>query len=194
MTGTIPPNDRSGADETGTSIQVYARLTGVLLLLSLIFGYFGEAYVPSKMIARGDPTATAANIMASPFLFRLGFASYLVEALCDVSLALLFYVLLKPVRKNLALLTAFYGVPSVLRGYLIFKSGYLPKFLGVLLVIGGIGFIARNLASVLAPPYAWSFLLLPMAAAGIALTAWLLVRGVDVERWQERSATAQLQT
>src|SRR3954470_22292347 len=94
------------------SIQTYARVAGVLLLLTIVAGFFGEVYVPSRIVVSGNATATANNITASNFLFRLGFASYLVEAACDVTLALIFYVLLRPVQKNLALLAAFFGLIS----------------------------------------------------------------------------------
>ena len=50
------------------------------------------------------------NQASSISLFRLGFASYLVEAVCDVTLALIFYVLLKPVHKNISLLAAFFAL------------------------------------------------------------------------------------
>jgi hypothetical protein len=255
----IEPNDNLNSNVSRTqhtaaaagprdSIRVYARFTGLLMLVTLIFGYFGEAYVPSKMIAARDAAATATNIMSSPFLFRLGFASYLIEAVCDITLALLFYVLLRPVNKNLALLAAFfglvstavyaiaelfyfsaliilrsadalkafspdqlnalallslklfgncgwiflafYGIASLLRGYLIFRSGYLPKFLGVLLMIGGVAFIAKNFTAVLAPAYSSNAVLLVMAPAGLALTAWLLTKGVDIAKWRERAAGA----
>jgi hypothetical protein len=231
-------------DTRRVSIQIYARTAGVLLLLTIVAGFFGEAYVPSRIIVSGNATATAHNIMASNFMFRLGFASYLVEALCDVTLALIFYVLLKPVQKNLALLSAFfglistalyavaelfylapsiilggsnalktfspdqlntlallslrvfgygagifmafYGVACLLRGYLIFRSGYLPKFLGVLLVLAGLGFITKNFALLLAPAYASDALLLPMFLAAVSLTVWLLAKGVDLSKWRAR--------
>lgn len=88
------------------SITWYARITGVLLLLSLVAGGFGEFYVPSVMVATGDPAATAHNVTAHASLFRWGFAGYLTEAVCDVTLTFLFYVLLRPVDRNLA----FYAV------------------------------------------------------------------------------------
>src|SRR5438445_856745 len=224
------------------SVQAYARVAGVLCLISIVAGGFGEAYVPSKLIVSADATATAKNIHAFDSLFRMGFAIYLVEAVCDIALSLLFYVLLKPVRKDLALLAAFfglvstalfavaelfyyaaslvlggsaylktfspdqlntlallslklygrgagifmvfYGMASVLRGYLIYRSGYLPKVLGALLAFAGLGFIAKNFALVLAPAYASDLLLLPMFLAALSLTVWLLVKGVDVEKWE----------
>lgn len=233
------------------SVQAYARTAGILLLISLVAGGFGEWYVPSTLIVSGDAATTAKNFLASELLFRLGFAGYLVEAMCDIALALIFYVLLRPVHKNLALLAAFfgligtatfaiaelfyyfgaslilrspdylktlspdqlhtltllfiklsgtcggiflvfYGVASIIRGYLIFQSGYLPKFLGALLALAGFGFVLRNFALVLAPAYASGWLLLPVIIALLSLILWLLVKGIDIPKWEERVATREV--
>jgi hypothetical protein len=72
-----------------------------------------------------------------------------------------------------------YGIASMIRGYLIARSGYLPRLLGVLLMIGGAGFFLRGITYVLAPSLSSPLLLLPMAAAGIPLMVWLLFRGLD---------------
>lgn len=222
--------------------QRYARMAGLLLLISLVFGGFGEMYVPDKLTVWTDPTATASNIVASNGLFRLGFASYLVEAVCDVVLAWGFYILLRPVRPNVALLTAFlglvstalyavaetfyfvptlllgrgdyltvftheqlsavallslklfgnvggiflvfYGVASLLRGYLIAQSRYLPRTLGVLLVLGGVGFIVQDILIVMVPARSSGYLLLPMIVAMLSLMLWLLVKGIDARQWE----------
>ncbi len=74
----IATNQRALA--RSTSVQMYARIAGILFLVSLVAGGFGEAYVPSKLIVSGDAAATAKNLIASHSLFRLGFAAYLVEA------------------------------------------------------------------------------------------------------------------
>jgi Domain of unknown function (DUF4386) len=195
-------DDRRLALARAAPVQTYARIAGVLFLLSMVAGAFGEAYVPYRIVVPGDAAATAKNIIAFDSLFRMGFAGYLVEAVCDISLSLIFFVLLRPVHKNLALLAAFfglistalfgvaelfyfaasiilggapylktfspdqlntlamlslkvygyggglfmvfYGIAAVLRGYLIFRSGYLPKALGVLLALAGLGFDALH--------------------------------------------------
>lgn len=217
-------------------MQKYAKIAGVLLLLSIIGGGLGEFYIPSKLIVSGNATATANNIRQFDFLFRVGFATYLIEGICDVALSWIMYVLLRPVHKNLALLAAFfglvstavfavaelfyfapvfilkgvglqtfspgqldglallslrfygyggmlfvvfYGIATAIRGYLIFRSGYLPKFIGVLLVIGGIGFILKSFTLALAPTYSSGILLLPMSLGGVTLLVWLLVKGID---------------
>ena len=220
-------------------LRRYARAAGVAMLLSLVFGTIGEMYLPGRIIVSGDAAATAANLTGHPMLLRLTFASYLVEGFCDIFLCVFWYILLRPVDKNLALLSAFvgvvsmvtfavaqssffasslvlretggmlsftleqrqalallciriatmiawlficfYGTASMIRGYLIARSGYFPKVLGVLLMIGGAGFFLRSATYILAPSLSSPFLLMPMALAGIPLTFWLLFRGVRVD-------------
>jgi hypothetical protein len=74
-------------------------------------------------------------------------------------------------------LFAFY---DLLLGWLIFKSTFLPRALGVLLIFAGLGWLAF-----VWPPLATalSFLVLPLGAlAEILLMLWLLVKGVNVSR------------
>ena len=101
-------NDDSRRAQARAAVQAYARIAGVLFLLSFVAGGFGEAYVPSRLIVSADATATAENIKTFDSLFRMGFASYLLEAVCDIALTLILYVLLRPVRRDLALLAAFH--------------------------------------------------------------------------------------
>ena len=89
-----------------------AAVAGVLVVISIVAGGFAEVYVPAKLLVASDPKATAANVVASPQLFRLSFLIYLIEAVCDVTLALIFYVLLRPVSSALSLLAAFFGIVS----------------------------------------------------------------------------------
>ena len=229
------------------NVQRYARVAGVLFLISLVAGGFGEAYAPSRIIVADDAAATVANIANFNFIYRLGFAAFLVESLCDITLVLIFYALLRPVSRELSLLaafvglvgtaifavaelfyfapplllgntaqlhsfsteqinalvllslrfysyagmatTAYYGMSWLVRAYLIFKSGYLPKFLGVLLAIAGAGFVVRNFLLILAPAYAATLLLVLMLPAGLVLTFWLLFKGVDVPKWNATRKT-----
>lgn len=235
------------AEPRAQSIQTYARVTGLLLALSMVFGFLGEWYIPSQFMS-ADAAGTAQKIASSLPLYRLGFAAYLVEAICDIGLALLFYVLLKPVNKPLALAAAFfglvstalygvaeifyfaptvllsrasymnafspeqvnaltvlslklfasvgmmflalYGIATILRGYLIVRSGYLPKFIGILLMLGGSAFVVKNVTMVLAPAFSSSVFLVAMFPAGLALTFWMLVKGVNVAQWEARYAPA----
>ena len=83
------------------------------MVLTVVFGTLGELVIPGRFIVSGDAAATAANILAHPALFRAGFATYLVEGICDIALCVLFYVLLEPVNRKLALLSAFFGIASM---------------------------------------------------------------------------------
>jgi uncharacterized protein DUF4386 len=242
----VAAEDNLPAPRRELPVQIYAKVAGVLALLSFIAGGFGEAYVPSRLIAATDAAATVENLKSSDLLFRLGFAGYLVEACCDITLALIFYVLLKPVHRYVSLLaaffgligtasfaaaelfyfapmillrgggylkdfspdqvnvlallslklfglgaaifTVFYGMGWVLRGYLIFRSGYFPKFLGVLMTVAGLAFVVSNFALVLAPGYRSGWLLVLMVPGFLVLTVWLLVKGVDLPKWEEKTA------
>jgi hypothetical protein len=79
----------------------------------------------------------------------------------------------------------FFGFYCLLIGFLIFRSTYLPRFLAALMALGGIGwltFASPELARQLSP-----FNFLPGIVGEGALTVWLLVKGVDVERWKASS-------
>ena len=228
-----------------TSVQTYSRAVGVLLVLSMVGGFFGEMYVPSLMLGE-DAATTAAQLRSNDGLFRLGFAAYLVEAVSDVVLAWLFYVILKPVHRELALLSAFfglvsttlfavtkmfyfaapmfvrgseyltafpsdqldafatlflslygvlsgltmlfYGIPWIIRGYLTYKSDYLPRALGLLMIAAGVGFVGKTITYVLVPAYSSNLLLAPMFFNALALAIWMLVRGVDQDKFAARNA------
>src|ERR1700678_2828328 len=107
---TAPNEDPQIAHTRTASVQTYAKIAGILFLLSIVAGGFGEAYVPSRLIVSSDATATAQNIKDFEWLFRMGFAGYLIESVCDIALSLILYVLLRPVRKDIALLAAFFGL------------------------------------------------------------------------------------
>jgi len=222
------------------TLSRFARVAGVAMLLSIVFGLLGEMILPGRIVVARDPAATAANILGHPMLFRLTFAAYLVEGICDVALCVFFYILLKPVDPHLALLSAFfgiasmviyavsessfyvaslvlgdsggmgtftpdqrnalaylairisgtiawlflclYGIASMIRGYLIARSTYIPRIFGVLFIIGGAGFFLRSATYLLAPKYSSMLLLMPMALAGIPMMVWLLFRGIDPAR------------
>jgi hypothetical protein len=94
------------------SIQKVARAGGILYLVIIITGLFGEIFVRSKLIVPGDPASTAANIMASQLWWRLGISGDLIMHICDVPLALIFYILFKPVNQKLAALALLFNLLS----------------------------------------------------------------------------------
>lgn len=72
-------------------------------------------------------------------------------------------------------------------GLLVFRSGYLPKILGVLLMIGCLGYLIRFVQGFLFPGHEASIWTNPFVVvthvAELAMMLWLLIKGVDVERW-----------
>jgi hypothetical protein len=80
----------------------------------------------------------------------------------------------------------FWGLWLFPMGYLVFKSGYIPRILGILLMIGCFGYLIDSFAIFLLPNYEvniaiftfWGELLLPL---------WLLIKGVNVEQWEKRA-------
>ena len=88
---------------------------------------------------------------------------------------------------NLALL--FFGCTCLVNGYLIFKSGYFPKALGRLLQVAGGSYLVACWAALFAPALADvllpGILLLPLIGES-SVCLWLLVKGVNVAKWQAR--------
>jgi hypothetical protein len=237
---------------TKTSPLVYARAAGVLYLIIIVFGLFSEAFVRSGLIVQGDATATANNIMASEGLFRIGFLADSIMFLSDVGLAVLLYILLKPVSKTLALVAAFFrlaqtavlalnllnhyaallllngadysaafetdqlhalvylvldlhghgydlgllffGLHCLLLGYLVVKSHYIPRVLGVLLVAAGATYLIGSYTRFLFPDYVTlvSPIYVVALVSEVSLCLWLLIKGVNVRQWESRRRHASV--
>ncbi|WP_319379782.1 DUF4386 domain-containing protein [Thiomicrorhabdus sp.] len=80
-----------------------ARFAGFLYLIIILFGISSEVFIRSSLIDFSNPAVTAANLTESVSLFKLGFAADMIMVLCDVALAVLLFVLLKPVSRTLLL-------------------------------------------------------------------------------------------
>jgi hypothetical protein len=86
----------------------------------------------------------------------------------------------------------FFGFASLVRGYLIFKSGFFPRTLGVLMGLAGACYLVNSFALLLAPSLASAMfpaILLPALVGELAFCLWLLVKGVDAEAWKRRAST-----
>ncbi len=87
---------------------------------------------------------------------------------------------------GLSIAGLFWGLWLFPMGYLVFKSGFLPRVLGVLLLIGGVGYLIQSVAALLLPSFnvnialftSWGELLFPL---------WLVIRGVNVNQWEKRT-------
>ncbi|HYK55627.1 MAG TPA: DUF4386 domain-containing protein [Flavisolibacter sp.] len=88
----------------------------------------------------------------------------------------------------------FFGFVCLGEGYLIFKSGFLPKTIGVLMALAGLCYLLNSYALLLAPDLEkilFPFIMLPCLVAELSFSLWLLIKGVNVQKWQEvRKRTA----
>ena len=217
-----------------------ARIAGFLYLLYIVVT-IGADVSRSRLIVFGDATATASNILASEWLFRIGFVSDVLAGVLFLWAAWALYVILKPVNKNVALLFLllnlagvavqsinmlnlfaaalllngadylnvfqtdqlqalamfflylykngfmiaqfFYAAWLFPLGYLVFKSGYLPKILGIILIVECFGWLMRPFQFFLLPAYVEiSYLSFAIGFIGeFGLTLWLLIMGAKDE-------------
>ena len=196
----------------------------------------------------GDAAAAARKIVADKGWYELGVVLGLFSTACYVALAGLFYALLKPVSRILAMLVAFFslvgnaiaavgslfqlapltvldssrylgvfgtgqrqamalmslhlsdeagrvaliffGCFQLLLGYLIIRSTFLPRVIGVLIALAGAGWL-----TFLSPPvvrHLSAELEILGFVAEASLMLWLLVRGVDGQRWTQAANRAAI--
>jgi hypothetical protein len=172
-----------------------ARITGAVYLLYFLTAIFAEVVVGRRRLVAYDAVS-------------------LISDALYIAVTLLFYYLFKPVSRSISLLAAlfslagcanevlrlfhvapykinslvFFGPYCLLLGYLIFKSTFLPRILGVLMGLAGVG---------------WLIFLSPLAnrlsiylkvvgfVAEMSLMLWLLVKGVNEQRWKEQASAAE---
>ena len=214
-----------------------ARIAGAVYLSMVITAPFSLIYVPSKLIVRGNATATAANILANETLYRFGIVADLIGSVIFIALAVALYRLFAGVNRtralemvSLILVSAAVGFMNVLnhiaalilfRGadfltvfqkpqrdalgmlfirlygqgivinelfwglwlfpfaLLVIQSRFLPRILGILLIVNGCAYVIVSLTSLLAPDY--TSVLNPYALIAetgeLWIMLWLLIRG-----------------
>jgi len=220
-----------------------ARTIGVVYLLYFLTAVFG-ALLMKGVVVPTDAVATAQNLLAHESLYRSGWEVSLVANAFYIAVTALFYGLLAPVNRSLAVMMAFFSLvgctvqifggllqmapltilgdnqlagaftatqlrsaallpfklyPQVfnislvlfalfdfLLGYLIYKSTFLPRFIGVWFMIAGVVGLMF-----LWPPLGTElrFVIIPIGGiAEVVLMFWLIVKGVDVSRWREKAS------
>ena len=176
-----------------TAPRSHARLTGCVYVL-----YFLTA-VGAGFVSQGRPAVhDAVDLVSHAFYFAV---------------TLLFYYMFKPVNRSLSLLAAcfslvgcandvlrlidvapykinsliFFGPYCLLIGYLIFKSTFLPRILGVLMALAGLGWLLFLSPMAI---YLSAYLMILGFVAEASLMLWLVVMGVNEQRWNERARAA----
>ena len=171
-----------------------ARITGVVYLLYFLTAVSAEVFIGRRRLVAYD----AANLLAYVFY---------------IAVTLRFYYLFKPVNRSLSLLAAFFGLAGcandvlnlfhlapykisslvffgtycLLIGYLIVRSAFLTRILGMLMVLAGAGWLIF-----LSPlgNYLSAYLKALGFLAEASLMLWLIAKGVNVERWREQANAA----
>ena len=88
----------------------------------------------------------------------------------------------------------FFALSLVLTGWLVLRSGFLPRVIGVLLGLAGVGYLVQSFGTILAPGLAdtWEMVVLVLAIPGeLVFAVWLLAKGVDEDRWASAADRAQ---
>jgi hypothetical protein len=79
----------------------------------------------------------------------------------------------------------FWGLWLLPMGYLVYRSGFIPRLLGVLLVIGGLGYLIDSIIFFLFPNFGVEFTTYTFIGEAL-FPLWLLIKGVNTEKWEER--------
>jgi len=169
-----------------------ARLIGIIYLLYFLMAMLGELLVPRRLVVVHETV----NLVS--------FGIY-------ITVTFLFYGLFKPVNRGVSLLAAimsllgsmvgilglfhlapshlsplwFFGPYCILIGWLILRSTFLPRILGSILVLAGVGWLAYISPVVVNTLSGWIKGIGILAEASLML--WLVVKGVNEQRWQEQS-------
>ena len=169
------------------SPRVTARIAGWFYVIVFVFGIY-------SILSRS----------------RFAFTAAMIAGVIYIAVSVLFYFVFKPASPKLSLVAAivslagivigpasivfnpaarisplvFFAIYCSLIAVLIFKSSFLPRFLGVLMLLASAGwftFISQSFATSLAP-----YIFLPGIIGEGALTTWLVLFGVNEKRWKEQ--------
>jgi Domain of unknown function (DUF4386) len=175
-----------------------ARITGIVYLLYFLTAVSAQVFVGQARLVAYDTV----NLIAYAFY---------------ISVTLFFYYLFKPVNRSLSFFAAmfsllgcandllslfhrapyeisslvFFGPYCLLIGYLIIRSTFLPRILGVLMAFAGLGWLIF-LSPVV--QYLSPYLKVLGFVAEMSLMLWLIVKGVNVQRWEDQAIATRMHT
>ena len=225
------------------SPRALARVTGALYLCIMVAAMFAEGFVRDRLIVSNDAAETVRRITEFEQLWRWGVVADVTTTFCDVAVAVLLFLLLKPGGERIALGAAvfrlvysammaasaallvgplylikhapagtemqtlvsysislhqttfsigliLFGAHLIMVGLLIARSTFLPRLIGLALAIAGACYITNSILGLVAPDMAsglFPWILLPGFLAEGALTLWLIIVGVNAERWKSKA-------
>ena len=190
-----------------------ARIAGALYLVNILAGAFAIGYVTAAVGSdvHGHELlfrlGIAAHVVVTMTNIGLALIFYELFKVVNRRVALLFvfFTLVATAIEAAGIVTqlttfnfdvaepaynvsaVFFGGDALATGYLIYRSTFLPRVIGVLMLIDGVAYIFNSFATFLAPGFAAHlvpYIELPTLVGEGSLTLWLLIAGINVARWQ----------
>ena len=160
---------------------IFKRVNQSLSLLALIFASVAGAVMAVNLINQIAPLL---------LLHNTGYQkAFSVDQLQTLSL---FFLNLQSQGYGISLLLFAFYFPII--GYLIYQSDFLPRVLGVIYTVAGIGYLSNSLAMFLFPPLLallFPFSLLPAFIGESSMCLWLMAKGVNVQKWNAKASSMQ---
>ncbi len=146
--------------------QTHASLMVIFLLLGVPIAYLNELtyFAVLLLVNGGGPLASFTTD----------------QMLAHMSLFLDLH------KHGIMIAQVFWGLWLFPMGYLIFRSGYLPRILGILLMIGCFGYVIDSFIFFVNPDFGVTFSEFTFLGE-ILMPLWLVIKGVNVERWEQRA-------
>jgi hypothetical protein len=185
--------------DSGASPGFRARMAGCFWLMTALTGTIALLAGDRTVAIAANSAATACYVAATLLVYellkpvspRLSLIAALASLLgCANGLAIMYLGV--PARAG-SVSTACFGIHCFLVGYLILRSAFLPRVVGALMVVAGLGWLTLSLARVLAPALGRPLAPYTMGAGilgEMSLALWLLTAGVNARRWSEQAGLA----
>jgi hypothetical protein len=135
------------------------------------------------LVATTVETVNAINHMAALDLLKLAGPVATLDARMATELS---YAALDRFATGFGVSLVYFGVYLLLLGSLLIQSRLIPRFIGALIVIGGLCYLINSFSLFLVPSFAsmlFPFILLPCLIAELTLALWLVFRGIDERHW-----------
>ncbi len=166
------------------TLILYVLLRPVSKDLSLLAAIF--SLLQTAVLVANKLNLVMALLVVGGADVRSAFDQHQIQSLVSLSLRLHEY--------GFGIGLIFFGVSCLIVGYLTYQSNYFPKALGVLHAIAGLCYLVNSFALLLAPALAdkmFPAILAPAFVGELAMCLWLLIKGVDVLKWDERQQLIQ---
>ncbi len=174
----------AGACYIGVTVLLYELLKPVHRTTSRLAAFFG--------LAGCAVGAASAVFLVAPFLL-LGEGSQYMAVFTPRQLQGLAMTAVRLEGQGYTISMMFFGLYCALIGVLVYRSGFMPRLVGVLMVFAGLGWLTNTFAALIDPPFARSlqpYILAPGGIGEISLMLWLLFVGVNGPKWEIRAAAA----